>query len=96
MLSKGIQKQKDDSEEVYLHVELDWGAQKDMAGAGALPGKRKAVRKRAAKGTWGSKNDKSTFTHVWKCHEEIQHVIQLICAKVTSQQQKPHIAPTIV
>lgn len=64
MLSKGIQKQKDDSEEVYLHVELDWGAQKDMTGAGALPGKKKVVRKRAAKGTRGSKNDKSTLTHV--------------------------------
>lgn len=43
MISKGIQKQKDDSEKVYLYVELDWGAQKDMTGAGALPGKRKAI-----------------------------------------------------
>lgn len=62
MLSKGIQKQKDDSEKVYLHVELDWGALKDMTGAGALPGKRKAVRKRAVHR--GSKNNKSTFTPV--------------------------------
>lgn len=43
MLSKGIQKHKGDAEKVYLHVELDWGAQKDMTGAGALPGKRKAI-----------------------------------------------------
>lgn len=56
MLSKGIQKQKGDSE-VYLHVELDWGAQKDMTGAGALPGKRKAI-------TGGGENEGSTFTHM--------------------------------
>lgn len=63
ILSKGIQKQKDDSEKIYLHVEPDCSAQKDMTGAGALPGKRKAVRKRAAKGTQGSKKDISAFMH---------------------------------